>query len=113
MVIVGYYAHGNKHYVAFKDEADTKGRFMITDGFLLAGGQMVYGEAAPEEIRKPWPVPVVFRNGYSKDSPEIVCKCTLQFGEGKPEWGAEPGKMYYVLKIQETGGKQDGSRNDI
>ena len=26
MVIVGYYAHGNKHYVAFKDEADTKGR---------------------------------------------------------------------------------------
>lgn len=33
MVIVGYYAHGNKHYVAFKDEADTKGRFMITDGF--------------------------------------------------------------------------------
>lgn len=33
MVIVGYYAHSNKHYVAFKDEADTKGRFMITDGF--------------------------------------------------------------------------------
>ena len=88
-------------------------RFMNAFGFLLAGGQMVYGEAAPEEIRKPWPVPVVFRNGYSKDSPEIVCKCTLQFGEGKPEWGAEPGKMYYVLKIQETGGKQDGSRNDI
>lgn len=88
-------------------------RFMNAFGFLLAGGQMVYGEAAPEEIRKPWPVPVVLRNGYSKDSPEIVCKCTLQFGEGKPEWGAEPGKMYYVLKIQETGGKQDGSRNDI
>lgn len=64
-------------------------RFMNAFGFLLAGGQMVYGEAAPEEIRKPWPVPVVFRNGYSKDSPEIVCKCTLQFGEGKPEWGAE------------------------
>lgn len=41
-------------------------RFMNAFGFLLAGGQMVYGEAAPEEIRKPWPVPVVFRNGYSK-----------------------------------------------
>ena len=24
MVIVGYYAHGNKHYVAFKDETDAK-----------------------------------------------------------------------------------------
>ncbi len=33
-------------------------RFMNAFGFLLAGGQMVYGEAAPEEIRKPWPVPV-------------------------------------------------------
>lgn len=56
-------------------------RFMNAFGFLLVGGQMVYGEAAPEEIRKPWPVPVVFRNGYSKDSPEVVCKCTLQFGK--------------------------------
>ena len=34
-------------------------RFMNAFGFLLVGGQMVYGEAAPEEIRKPWPVPVV------------------------------------------------------
>ena len=31
MVIVGYYAHGNKHYVAFKDETDAKDRFMITE----------------------------------------------------------------------------------
>ena len=51
---------------------------------------------------KPWPVLVVFRNGYSKDSPEVVCKCTLQFGKGKPEWGAEPGKLYYVLKIEKV-----------
>ena len=69
-------------------------RFMNAFGFLLVGGQMVYGDAAPKEIRKPWPVLVVFRNGYSKDLPEVVCK-------GKPEWGAEPGKLYYVLKIQE------------
>ena len=43
-------------------------RFMNTFGFILVGGQMVYGDAAPEEIRKPWPVPIVFRNGYSKES---------------------------------------------
>ena len=30
MVIVGYYAHGNKHYVAFKDETDAKDRFRIS-----------------------------------------------------------------------------------
>lgn len=47
-------------------------RFMNAFGFLLVGGQMVYGEAAPEEIRKPWPVLVVFRNGYSKDSPDVA-----------------------------------------
>ena len=34
-------------------------RFMNTFGFILVGGQMVYGDAAPEEIRKPWPVPIV------------------------------------------------------
>lgn len=77
-------------------------RFMNAFGFLLVGGQMAYGEAVTEEIRKPWPVPVVFRNGYSKGSPEVVCKCTLYFGKGKPEWGAEPGVLYYVLKIEKV-----------
>lgn len=43
---------------------------------------------------------IIFRNGYSKNSPEVVCKCTLRIGEGKPEWGARPGKAYYVLQIQ-------------
>lgn len=77
-------------------------RFMNAFGFLLVGGQMVYGETVTEEIRKPWPVPVVFRNGYSKDSPEVVCKCTLHFGKGNPEWGAEPDALYYVLKIEKA-----------
>lgn len=42
-----------------------------------------------------------FRNGYSGDSPSFVAKCTLRTGTGKVEWGAEPGKQYYVLKIHE------------
>ena len=42
-----------------------------------------------------------FRNGYSSDSPSIVATVTLGFGEGKPEWGAEPGKEYYILRIKE------------
>lgn len=33
MVIVGYYAHGNKHYVAFNGDEEHPDRFMITDGF--------------------------------------------------------------------------------
>lgn len=42
---------------------------------------------------------VVFRNGYRKDSPKIKCWCYISKGTGKPEWGAEPDKEYYVLKI--------------
>lgn len=44
---------------------------------------------------------ICFRNGYSKESPAFVAKCTLSIGRGKEEWGAEPNKMYYVLRILE------------
>ena len=80
-------------------------RFMNAFGFVLVGGQMVYGECVPEEIRKDWPVPVIFRNGYSQNSPQVTVYCNLKFGEGKPEWGAEPGKLYYVLEIVKIEGK--------
>lgn len=42
---------------------------------------------------------VIFRNGYSKTSPKIKCKVNCRKDYGKPEWGAEPNKLYYVLKI--------------
>lgn len=43
---------------------------------------------------------IVFRNGYSQDSPAFIADVTAsrQTG-GFPEWGAEPGKPYIVLKI--------------
>ena len=42
---------------------------------------------------------ILFRNGYSKSSPSIKCEVEITTGYGKPEWGAELGKEYYVLKI--------------
>ena len=42
---------------------------------------------------------ILFRNGYSKNSPTIKCNVKIEKGYGKPEWGAEPNKLYYVLKI--------------
>lgn len=42
---------------------------------------------------------VIFRNGYSKKSPQIEAEVTLEIRAGKPEWGAEPGVEYYVLRI--------------
>lgn len=43
---------------------------------------------------------VQFRNGYAKDAPYILRKCLgIEIGEGRPEWGAEPGKKYFVIKL--------------
>lgn len=42
---------------------------------------------------------IIFRNGYSGSSPSCVAEVSLDIGVGKPEWGAEPGKDYYILKI--------------
>ncbi len=39
------------------------------------------------------------RNGYSKSSPTLECDCYIKIDYGKPEWGAEPNKLYYVLEI--------------
>lgn len=45
---------------------------------------------------------VMFRNGYSAKSPSFIAKVSLSIGTGKEEWGAEPGKEYYVLRILEV-----------
>lgn len=42
---------------------------------------------------------VIFQNGYQKNAPKIMCKVDITTDLGKEEWGAEPNKLYYVLKI--------------
>ena len=42
---------------------------------------------------------IVFRNGYRKNSPVMLCNCKLKEGKGREEWGAEPKKEYYILSI--------------
>ncbi len=44
---------------------------------------------------------VRYRNGYSANSPTAEARISLSIGKGKEEWGAEPHKVYYVLKILE------------
>ena len=43
---------------------------------------------------------IIFRNGYSKKARQIKAICTLTKGYGKPEWGAEPNKKYFILHIK-------------
>lgn len=57
------------------------------------------------------PKKVLLRNGYRKDSPYAVATVTLETGLGKLEWGAVPGKHYFILNIQSVeveGGGEDG-----
>ncbi|WP_101698522.1 hypothetical protein [Clostridium minihomine] len=45
------------------------------------------------------PIKVRFRNGYRADSPTLERTVVPRVGRGRPEWGAEPGKGYFVLAI--------------
>lgn len=45
---------------------------------------------------------LILRNGYSKTSPSCEITATLDIKQGNPEWGAEQGKEYYVLKISDA-----------
>lgn len=42
---------------------------------------------------------LILQNGYGKDAPKMMAFVRLLIRKGKPEWGAEPEKTYYVLKI--------------
>lgn len=41
----------------------------------------------------------ILRNGYSLTSPAIKLYVKLCVGTGNPNWGAEPDKTYFVLRI--------------
>jgi hypothetical protein len=46
---------------------------------------------------------VLFQHGYSSNAPQIKVECKgIKLGTGNPEWGAEPGKFYFVIKLGEV-----------
>lgn len=47
-----------------------------------------------------------FINGYGSSRPSFVADCDISIGTGREEWGAEPGKEYYVIHIKRV---QDGN----
>ena len=47
---------------------------------------------------------VLFRNGYSNNSPAFTAICHLKVGLGKEKWGAVAGVEYYILKIDKING---------
>lgn len=70
--------------------------------FAKVFGECAYGVVHPKCYEtKSCVAEIMFRNGYSKNSPSFAAKCTLSVGKGREKWGAEPGKEYYTLKIHE------------
>lgn len=47
------------------------------------------------------PIAVMFKNGYSANAPCFIAMCTFTAGVGKEVWGAEKGKWYFILTINE------------
>lgn len=73
-------------------------------GVFNMGGTLVKGRVWSPENGEHEPndvIDIIFRNGYGKNRPSFIARCSLKIGTGKPEWGAEPNKEYYVLKILE------------
>jgi hypothetical protein len=45
---------------------------------------------------------IEFKNGYSKNAPKILVECKgIEVRGGEKEWGAEPGKKYFVIQLGE------------
>lgn len=43
---------------------------------------------------------VEFRNGYSKNAPRFMVEFIgTSIDKGNTQWGAEPGKIYWVIKL--------------
>lgn len=73
------------------DELDSNPQ--VDEGFMRHGHYYGMGTPQPFEI-------VRFRHGYSKNAPEMSFKISdITVWAGKFEWGAEPGKKYFVIKL--------------
>ena len=63
----------------------------------------IIGTASLSEVlfehAKSEPYVVLFRNGYSRQSPSFIAEVTVHKGYGKEEWGAVQGEEYYVFDI--------------
>ena len=44
---------------------------------------------------------ILLRNGYSSTSRQVIVEVSIDIKAGNPEWGAEPGKEYYCLRIED------------
>lgn len=66
-------------------------------------GYYLYSKSFHYMLRNPktyFLVEMHLKNGYAKDAPTAYVQALLNIRQGRPEWGAEPGKEYYVFEIK-------------
>lgn len=86
---------------------EKKEEYRNTTPYYLSRFKNIFGDCAYSVLNKELHVKesqireIMFRNGYSKNSPSFIAKCTLSIGAGKEEWGAEKGKECFILTVQE------------
>lgn len=71
-----------EEYREIKDYYDSR---LLNAFCAIRVGDEELHNALPEADWVEWPVPIVFRNGYSAASRQIKAMCTLSIGTGKPE----------------------------
>lgn len=77
-------------------------RFANLFGVVFCGGTWIKcSDVGLTECEKGEAQVIRFRNGYRNTSRSFTAKCTLSVGNGKEQWGAEPGKRYFILTICE------------
>ncbi len=68
------------------------------------------GRDIPKAYFKPFDT-ITFSNGYDTYRPQFEIELKgIEIREGNPEWGAEPGKKYFVLKLGEILGDVNCAR---
>lgn len=67
----------------------------------MIGGDFMDSHTITAYTFKPF-TEAALRNGYAKDAPNHTEKIeSITIGTGRPEWGAEPGKLYFVIKYKD------------
>lgn len=93
----------SKHYVSllydWKKSDYTRGEFVNIAKMVANVAEVGYGDWDIHKFLKQFDT-ITFSNGYSPDRLQIIIEFKgLEIKEGNPEWGAEAGEKYFVLKL--------------
>lgn len=71
-------------------------RVAVANNERIIPWEILHRDGTPPEQK------IRLRCGYQKQARSAVAKVNLKIGPGRPEWGAEPGKNYFVFEILEV-----------